>query len=145
MPKGSPEDLLNALSIRIDELSGDAPVESSTTISDASCPGGICELDRVSDVYGNADDERAAYVAQLMDMVMSDCPNVTEWSIYGGDLYIDAVPSAGDDMDIITYQVPLRDLKLTPDSMFQDYEYIENALLDDDMLYEDMRADFEEY
>lgn len=112
-----------------DEIAEFEELYSSTAARDNSCTDGVCDTEDREAIYGMADSDTYEYISRLMDIVMSDCPNVTGWTLEGSILYIDVDEGMDDGEDATMYEVPISDLYLTESDMLHDCEYIEDALL----------------
>lgn len=121
MPKGTPEQFLDALNMKLDELETYTSVDSAESIE---------VVDQEKDpVYGEYD---STYIDQLMDKVVVEAPYpITNWTISGDTLYIDVDEGMDDGEDAVTYEVPLGDLGMDPDTIYEDVNYIIDSFDDE--------------
>lgn len=114
MPKGTPEQFLDALNMKLDELETYTSIDSAESIE---------VVDPEKDpVYGEYD---STYIDQLMDKVVIEAPHsITNWTVSGDTLYIDVDEGMDDGEDAVTYEVPLSDLGMDPDTIDEDVNYI---------------------
>ena len=114
MPKGTPEQFLDALNMKLDELENHTSVDSAESIE---------VVDPEKDpIYGEYD---STYIDQLMDKVVIETPYpITNWTISGDTLYIDVDEEMNGGEDAVTYEVPLSDLGMDPDTIYDDVNYI---------------------
>lgn len=114
MPKGTPEQFLDALNTKLDELETYTSVDSAESVE---------VVDQEKDpVYGEYD---STYIDQLMDKVVIEAPYpIINWTVSEDTLYIDADEGMDDGEDVVTYEVPLSDLGMNPDTIYEDVNYI---------------------
>lgn len=115
MPKGTPEQFLDALNTKLDELETYTSVDSAESVE---------VVDHEKDpIYGEYD---STYIDQLMDEVVIEAPYpITNWTISEDTLYIDVDEGMG---DIVTYNVPLDELDMDYDAIYKDVNYIVSAM-----------------
>ena len=115
MPKGTPEQFLDALNTKLDELETHTSVDSAESVE---------VVDQEKDpIYGEYD---STYIDQLMDEVVIEAPYpITNWTISEDTLYIDVDEGMG---DIVTYNVPLDELDMDYDAIYKDVNYIVSAM-----------------
>lgn len=115
MPKGTPEQFLDALNTKLDELETYTSVDSAESVE---------VVDQEKDpIYGEYD---STYIDQLMDEVVIEAPYpITNWTISEDTLYIDVDEGMG---DIVTYNVPLDELDMDYDAIYKDVNYIVSAM-----------------
>lgn len=114
MPKGTPEQFLDALNTKLDELETYTSVDSAESVE---------VVDQEKDpVYGEYD---STYIDQLMDKVVIEAPYpIINWTVSEDTLYIDADEGMDDGEDVVTYEVPLSDLGMDLDTIYEDVTYI---------------------
>lgn len=114
MPKGTPEQFLDALNTKLDELETYTSVDSAESVE---------VVDQEKDpVYGEYD---STYIDQLMDKVVIEAPYpIINWTVSEDTLYIDADEGMDGGEDVVTYEVPLSDLGMDPDTIYEDVNYI---------------------
>ena len=114
MPKGTPEQFLDALNTKLDELETYTSVDSAESVE---------VVDQEKDpVYGEYD---STYIDQLMDKVVIEAPYpIINWTVSEDTLYIDVDEGMDDGEDVVTYEVPLSDLGMNPDTIYEDVNYI---------------------
>lgn len=114
MPKGTPEQFLDALNTKLDELETYTSVDSAESVE---------VVDQEKDpVYGEYD---STYIDQLMDKVVIEAPYpIINWTVSRDTLYIDADEGMDDGEDVVTYEVPLSDLGMDLDTIYEDVTYI---------------------
>lgn len=114
MPKGTPEQFLDALNTKLDELETYTSVDSAESVE---------VVDREKDpIYGEYD---STYIDQLMDKVVIEAPYpIINWTVSEDTLYIDVDEGMDDGEDVVTYEVPLSDLGMNPDTIYEDVNYI---------------------
>lgn len=115
MPKGTPEQFLDALNTKLDELETHTSVDSAESVE---------VVDHEKDpVYGEYD---STYIDQLMDKVVIEAPYpIINWTVSEDTLYIDVDEGMG---DIVTYNVPLDELDMDYDAIYKDVNYIVSAM-----------------
>lgn len=118
MPKGTPEQFLDALNTKLDELETYTSVDSAESVE---------VVDQEKDpVYGEYD---STYIDQLMDKVVIEAPYpIINWTVSEDTLYIDADEGMDDDEDVVTYEVPLSDLGMDLNTIYEDVTYIIDSL-----------------
>ena len=114
MPKGTPEQFLDALNTKLDELETYTSVDSAESVE---------VVDQEKDpVYGEYD---STYIDQLMDKVVIEAPYpIINWTVSEDTLYIDVDEGMDDGEDAVTYEVSLSDLGMNPDTIYEDVNYI---------------------
>lgn len=114
MPKGTPEQFLDALNTKLDELETYTSVDSAESVE---------VVDQEKDpIYGEYD---STYIDQLMDKVVIEAPYpIINWTVSEDTLYIDVDEGMDDGEDAVTYEVPLSDLGMNPDTIYEDVNYI---------------------
>ena len=114
MPKGTPEQFLDALNTKLNELETYTSVDSAESVE---------VVDQEKDpVYGEYD---STYIDQLMDKVVIEAPYpIINWTVSEDTLYIDVDEGMDDGEDVVTYEVPLSDLGMNPDTIYEDVNYI---------------------
>lgn len=117
MPKGTPEQFLDALNTKLDELETYTSVDSAESVE---------VVDQEKDpIYGEYD---STYIDQLMDKVVIEAPYpIINWTVSEDTLYIDVDEGMDDGEDAVTYEVPLSDLDMNPDTIYEDVNYIINS------------------
>ena len=118
MPKGTPEQFLDALNTKLDELETYTSVDSAESVE---------VVDQEKDpIYGEYD---STYIDQLMDKVVIEAPYpIINWTVSEDTLYIDADEGMDDGEDVVTYEVPLRDLGMDLNTIYEDVTYIIDSL-----------------
>ena len=122
MPKGTPEQFLDALNTKLDELETYTSVDSAESVE---------VVDREKDpIYGEYD---STYIDQLMDKVVIEAPYpIINWTVSEDTLYIDVDEGMDDGEDVVTYEVPLSDLGMNPDTIYEDVNYIIDSFDEED-------------
>lgn len=118
MPKGTPEQFLDALNTKLDELETYTSVDSAESVE---------VVDQEKDpIYGEYD---STYIDQLMDKVVIEAPYpIINWTVSEDTLYIDADEGMDDGEDVVTYEVPLSDLGMDLNTIYEDVTYIIDSL-----------------
>lgn len=114
MPKGTPEQFLDALNTKLDELETHTSVDSAESVE---------VVDPEKDpVYGEYD---STYIDQLMDKVVIEAPYpIINWTVSEDTLYIDVDEEMNGGEDAVTYEVPLSDLGMDLNTIYEDVNYI---------------------
>lgn len=118
MPKGTPEQFLDALNTKLDELETYTSVDSAESVE---------VVDQEKDpIYGEYD---STYIDQLMDKVVIEAPYpIINWTVSEDTLYIDVDEGMDDGEDAVTYEVPLSDLGMDLNTIYEDVTYIIDSL-----------------
>ena len=115
MPKGTPEQFLEALNMKIEELETYTSIDSAAAIQVAP----ECN-EPIYGEYGNP------YISDLMAKVIEEAPHpITNWTVSDRTIYIDVDEGMG---DIVTYNVPLDELGMDYDAIYKDVNYIVSAM-----------------